>query len=353
MKTIVLTGGGTAGHVMPNLSLVPYLTEAGFTCTYIGSHDGIEKELVQKAGLPYHAISAGKLRRYFDWQNFTDMFRVIKGVGDARKALKKIKPDVVFSKGGFVTVPVTLAAKMLKIPVVAHESDMTPGLANKLAFPFCTKILTTFPETCKYIKGEAVAVGAPIRDEIKTGDRATGLSLLGFTGEKPVLLVMGGSLGSQTVNGAVQSALPELLKQYQICHIVGKGNLNGALMNTPGYRQFEYVAEDLKHLFAAADLMVSRAGANAIHEILALQLPALLIPLGLSASRGDQIMNANSFQKQGYVHVLEEEGITGDKLLDAVCALWADRDALKAAMAAAPVQNTLQTITDILVQEAK
>jgi len=210
MNTIVLTGGGTAGHVMPNLSLVPYLTEAGFTCTYIGSHDGIEKDLVQKAGLPYHAISAGKLRRYFDWQNFTDMFRVIKGVGDARKALKKIKPDVVFSKGGFVTVPVTLAAKMLKIPVVAHESDMTPGLANKLAFPFCTKILTTFPETCKYIKGEAVAVGAPIRDEIKTGDRATGLSLLGFTGEKPVLLVMGGSLGSQTVNGAVQSALPEL-----------------------------------------------------------------------------------------------------------------------------------------------
>ena len=308
---IIMTGGGTAGHVTPNLALVSRLEKEGFEIKYIGSLDGIEKEIIQKNNIPYYSISSGKLRRYFDVKNFTDPFKVLKGVFQAKKILKKEKPDVIFSKGGFVTVPVVIAATMKKIPVVAHESDMTPGLANKLASPFCDKLCVTFRESLKYIKdNKGVLTGSPIREEILMGSKEKGLRICGFTGNKEVLFVMGGSLGSVVINNAIYDNIDELLKKFDIIHICGKGNINTGLKDKKGYKQFEFVDKELPDLMAAASYIVSRAGANSIFEFLALKKPTLLIPLSKKASRGDQILNANSFKKEGYALVMEEEEIT-------------------------------------------
>lgn len=326
MKKIILTGGGTAGHVTPNLALIPKLKERDWEILYIGSYTGIEKELIENAGIEYRGISSGKLRRYFDWKNFTDPFKVIKGYFQSRKIIKEFKPDIVFSKGGFVAVPVTMAAAHKKVPVVAHESDMTPGLANKLSAPYASRICCNFPETLKYLpKEKAVLTGTPIREEILTGSREIGLKICGFNGEKPVLLIIGGSLGSVKVNNAVRSVLDKLNEQFDIIHICGKGNVDESLLNRAGYVQFEYVDKELRDLFAASDLLISRAGANAICEILALKKPNLLIPLSQAASRGDQILNAESFEKQGYSMVLKEEDLNDESLLKAVKKLYDER----------------------------
>ena len=326
MKKIILTGGGTAGHVTPNLALIPNLKERDWEILYIGSYTGIEKQLIENAGIEYRGISSGKLRRYFDWKNFTDPFKVIKGYFQSRKIIKEFKPDIVFSKGGFVAVPVTMAAAHKKVPVVAHESDMTPVLANKLSAPYASRICCNFPETLKYLpKEKAVLTGTPIREEILTGNREKGLKICGFNGEKPVLLIIGGSLGSVKVNSAVRSVLDKLNDQFDIIHICGKGNVDESLLNRAGYVQFEYVDKELRDLFAASDLLISRAGANAICEILALKKPNLLIPLSQAASRGDQILNAESFEKQGYSMVLKEEDLNDESLLKAVKKLYDER----------------------------
>ena len=347
-KKIVLTGGGTAGHVSPNIALLPYLREAGYEITYIGSKNGIEKNLIADFGLPYVGISTGKLRRYFDVKNFTDPFRVIHGFGEARRFLKKNRPDVVFSKGGFVSVPVVRAAASLKIPCVIHESDMTPGLANKLCFRAARKICCNFPETLKMLPaGKAVLTGTPIRDELFTGEREKGLALCGFSADKPVLMVMGGSQGSVSVNNAVRTNLTELLKTFQIVHLCGKGNLDTALEGVEGYRQFEYVKKDLKHLFAAADLLVSRAGANAICEILALGKPNLLIPLPTKGSRGDQLLNAESFAAQGFSEVLEDEK-AADLIVEKAVDLYNNRAKYLEAMKASHQTDAIPIIMGLI-----
>ena len=349
MKKIILTGGGTAGHVTPNLALVPELKKRGYEILYIGSINGIEKELAEKAGLPYEGISSGKLRRYFDLKNFSDPFRVIKGFFEAARIMKKFRPDIVFSKGGFVAVPVTMAARTAGVPVISHESDMTPGLANRLAGPFATKICCNFPETVKLLPaGKAVLSGSPIREEILKGDAGTGLKFLGFDGEKPRLMVIGGSLGAVHVNDAVRRVLPKLLERFDVIHICGKGNLDESLQGLAGYRQFEYVSEELKDFFAAADIVISRAGANAICELLALKKPNLLIPLPANASRGDQILNADSFRKQGFSMVLTEENMTDGTLLSAVEELWNDRQQYIDAMSASPLHNGVGVIIDLI-----
>lgn len=347
-KKIVLTGGGTAGHVSPNIALLPYLREEGYEITYIGSKNGIEKDLIADYDLPYYGISTGKLRRYFDLKNFTDPFRVIHGFAEARRYLRKIKPDVVFSKGGFVSVPVVRAAGSLRIPCVIHESDMTPGLANKLCFRSAAKICCNFPETLKTLPaGKAVLTGTPIRDELFTGDRQKGLTLCGFTEDKPVLMVMGGSQGAMSVNVAVRQNLPALLERFQVVHLCGKGRFDTSLQNVEGYRQFEYVKEDLRHLFAAADLLVSRAGANAICEILALHKPNLLIPLPTKGSRGDQILNANSFAEQGFSEVLPDEEASAG-LVEKVVQLYEDRDRYIEAMRGSGQTNAIPVIMELL-----
>ena len=348
MKRIVLTGGGTAGHVTPNMALVPKLIDEGYDIAYIGSYEGMERKLIDDIGVPYYGISSGKLRLYFDLKNFTDPFRVIKGYFEAKKILKKLHPNVVFSKGGFVTVPVVIAAKKLHIPVIIHESDMTPGLANKLSIPSASKVCCNFPETIEHLpKGKAVLTGSPIRQELFQGRKETGLKLCGFQADKPVLLIIGGSLGSVAINNAIRNNLDELLKTYQIIHLCGRGNLDQSLDTRKGYRQFEYVKDDLKHYFACADVVVSRAGANAICELLALRKPNVLIPLGLNASRGDQILNAKSFEKQGYSYVLQEEDVTSETLLNAVNTVYSQRQTYINAMNQSKLANPIETIVNL------
>lgn len=354
MKKIVLTGGGTAGHVTPNIALIPFLKENGYDVHYIGSYDGIEKRLVSDLGVPYYGISSGKLRRYLSLRNLTDPFRVIKGLSEANKLMKLIEPDIVFSKGGFVTVPVVMAAGKHNIPAIIHESDMTPGLANKLCRKHAVKVCCNFPETVKLIPdGKGILTGSPIRKELLTGDRAAGLKLCGFTTEKPVIMVIGGSLGALHVNEAIRAILHDLLRSYQVIHICGKGKVDKSFYETTGYYQFEYVNEELKNLFAAADIVVSRAGANVICELLAMKKPNLLIPLPANASRGDQILNANSFKKQGYSDVLLEEDMTNDTLLEAINNLYNNREQYIKAMDSSKLNDSINAIIDLIVKYSK
>ena len=349
MKRIVLTGGGTAGHVTPNIALLPHLKKLGYDIQYIGSYDGIEKKLIEELGISYHGISSGKLRRYFDIKNFSDPFRVAKGFFQAKKLLKQLKPDIIFSKGGFVTVPVVQAAKTQHIPVILHESDMTPGLANRLALPAALKICCNFPETVSHLpEGKAVVTGSPIREELRHGKRLSALQFCGFTADKPVLLSIGGSLGSVAVNQAIRSILPELLQSFQVIHLCGKGNLDPSLNDTSGYVQYEYIKNELADLFALADIVVSRAGANAICELLELRKPNLLIPLSAAASRGDQILNAASFQKQGFSVVLQEEDLTSDLLLDRILNLYENRQTYINAMDKSSASNAVDTIVALI-----
>nr|WP_288556077.1 undecaprenyldiphospho-muramoylpentapeptide beta-N-acetylglucosaminyltransferase [uncultured Mediterraneibacter sp.] len=354
MKRIILTGGGTAGHVTPNIALLPRLKELGYDIQYIGSYNGIEKELIEPFGIPYHGISSGKLRRYFSMKNFSDPFRVLKGFSEANKLIRDLKPDVIFSKGGFVSVPVVLAGKKNKVPVVIHESDMTPGLANKLSLPSAAKVCCNFPETLEHLPADkAVLTGSPIRQELLSGNKIAALDLCGFSADKPVILVIGGSLGSVVVNNAVRLALPELLEQFHVIHLCGKGKLDASLNSVEGYAQFEYIKSELRDIFALADVVISRAGANAICELLALRKPNLLIPLSANASRGDQILNARSFERQGFSVVIEEEELSKELLLESVRDLYANRDTYMSAMRKSTLQNSIETITNIIEEVRK
>ena len=349
MKKIVLTGGGTAGHVSPNLALIPHLKAAGYDISYIGTEKGIEHEMIAKVpGIHYYAVKSGKLRRYFSWQNFTDPLRVIAGAFQSAHLMGKLKPDVVFSKGGFVSVPVVVGAWLHRIPVVCHESDLTPGLANKLCKPFARRFATTFPECAQALGAKAEMTGTPLRPELFQGSRAKGLALLGFTGEKPVLLMMGGSLGAQSVNKVLREALPELLPRFVVCHICGKGNLDASLEGKAGYRQLEFVDKDLPDVLAVADLVLSRAGSNALCEFQALGRPMLLVPYPKGASRGDQILNAQSLEKRGLCRVLLQENLTKDTLVQALTALWADRAALEKALHDAPPADGTRRVLEMI-----
>lgn len=355
-KTIILTGGGTSGHVSLNEAIIPSLIEAGYKVHYIGSHLGIEKELIGNAfpDVPYHSISSGKLRRYFSMKNFTDPFRVLAGIGQALAVIRKVKPTVIFSKGGFVSVPVVIAAKLASVPVVVHESDVTPGLANKLALPFASHIFTVFKETVKHLPSDkATCTGSIIRQQLLEGDRVKGLALCGFTSYKPVLLVMGGSLGSVVLNDALRSNLPQLLKTYQIIHLCGKGNLDESLQGLTGYKQFDYVTTELPDLLHAADTIVSRAGSNSIFEFLALHKPMLLIPLSAAKSRGDQILNANLFKKQGFAHVLEEEQLNQASFMGAPDELASNSETIVDSMIDAERPKTPHEMVALITQYEK
>lgn len=354
MKKIILTGGGTAGHVTPNIALLPHLKDAGFEISYIGSYTGIEKKLMEELGVRYYGISSGKFRRYLDVKNLTDPFRVLKGLSQAKKLIRQINPDIVFSKGGFVAVPVVIAADKCNIPVIIHESDMTPGLANKLCQKHALKVCCNFPETVKMIaNGKGVLTGSPIRQELLYGDRAAGLNYCGFNTAKPVLMVIGGSLGALHINEAVRAILPKLLERFQIIHVCGKGKTDESFNDTTGYRQFEYVNEELKDLFAAADVVISRAGANVICELLAMRKPNLLIPLPAEASRGDQLLNAASFKKQGYSAVLEENEMTDNSLFNAIVELYEQREKYITAMSSGKQKDSISTIMDLIKKYCK
>ena len=348
MKKIVLTGGGTAGHVTPNMALIEKLRQMNYDIAYIGTVDGIEKGLIEGMKVPYFGISSGKLRRYFSWKNFSDPFRVIKGYFQAKKLLKEINPDVVFSKGGFVAVPVVYAAKKRGIPAVIHESDMTPGLANKLCIKKATKVCCNFEATLSHLPaGKAVHTGTPLRKELFMGSRERGLEINGFTNGMPVLLIVGGSTGAQRVNEAVRNIMPKLLETFQVIHICGKGKTDPEFDHISGLRQYEYVSDDLKDMFAAADIVISRAGANAVSELLALKKPNILIPLSIG-SRGDQVLNAEAFEKSGYSYVLREEELTDENLMKALKTVNNDREKYISAMETATERDATEIISKML-----
>lgn len=349
MKKIVLTGGGTAGHVTPNIALLPSLKEAGFEVHYIGSYEGIEKKLIEDMGIPYYGISSGKLRRYFDVKNFSDPFRVVKGLSEANRILKKIQPDVVFSKGGFVTVPVVMAAKRNHIPAIIHESDMTPGLANKLCIPSATKVCCNFKETFDLLpEGKAVLTGTPIRKELFEGSAQKAAEFCGLSTDKPTILIIGGSSGSVVINNIVRESLEDILKDFQVIHLCGKDHLDASLTNTPGYVQFEYISKELRDLFALCDLVISRAGANAICELLALKKPNILIPLSKAASRGDQILNAKSFKKNGFSYVIEEEELSKASLLNAIRDVSTHKNEYITAMNESEMSDSIKVIMNLI-----
>lgn len=352
-KKIVLTGGGTLGHVTPHLALIPHLKEMGYEIHYIGSEKGMEVEKIATVpGVHYHPVKTGKLRRYFSWQNFTDPFRVLAGAIQSARLMGKLRPDVVFSKGGFVAVPVVLGAWLHRIPVVCHESDLTPGLANKLCKPMARRIATTFPECAAALGPKAEMTGTPLRPELFRGSRAKGLSLLHFDGSKPILLMMGGSSGAQAVNKALREALPQLTRQFDVAHLCGKGNLDASLEGTPGYTQMELLNDDLPDALACTDLVLSRAGSNALCEFQALGKPMLLVPYPKGASRGDQILNAQSLAKRGLCRYLLQENMTPESLVTALNETWADRDTLVAALCAAPPADGTQRVLE-LIEEAR
>ena len=354
MKKIVLTGGGTAGHVTPNLALIPRLLADGWEIHYIGAADSAEQELIGRVPeVIFHAVSVGKLRRYFDLKNFSDPFRVLKGIRQATDLIRKIKPDVVFSKGGFVSVPVVYGAKMNRVPVITHESDMTPGLANKLCLPFSRVQCCTFPEAVKYAKGKGVHTGSPIRPEILQGDKEKGLKRFGFHGNLPVIMVVGGSSGAQAINQVVWQCLPRLTENFQVLHLCGKGNLSPVYEGTANYAQREYLNEEMAEAYACADILISRAGSNALCEILAARKPALLIPYPKDASRGDQLLNAESFRARGFSYVLQQEDMNPDSLIQAVENLYHDRGMLYEAMATEPTANGVDNVLEQIYKYVK
>lgn len=353
---ILLTGGGTAGHVSVNEALIPVFQERGYEVHYIGSHEGIEKELIGNRfpEVTYHAIQSGKLRRYFSMKNFTDPFRVGVGLLQARSIIRKLKPELIFSKGGFVSVPVALAGQLAKVPVVVHESDVTPGLANKLAVPFATHVFTVFEQTLNYVpKVKATCSGAVIRPELFSGNKEKGLSFVEFDGTKPVLIIMGGSQGSKLVNNAVRKELAAITEIFDVIHLCGKGHLDESLSAYEGYKQLEYVTSELPDLLAASDFAVSRAGSNAIFELLALEKPMLLIPLSAAQSRGDQILNANYFQSLGLANVIEEEALEKTSLASEIVQLKNDESRLSKQMAENEKPKTPEEMASLILSFQK
>lgn len=349
MKTIILTGGGTAGHVTPNIALIPELQKEGWNIIYIGAHEGIEKKLIEKEGIPYYSVSTGKLRRYFSTKNFTDVFRVAEGIKDAVLIIRKLKPDLIFSKGGFVALPVVLGGRFNRVPVIVHESDITPGLANKIAIPIAKTVCTTFPETLKYIpEKKGVNTGTPIRKALFNGKKEKGFEICGFDDKKPIIMMMGGSLGSVKINVDLRKALKSLLNDFQLIHICGKGNVDKSFENISGYKQFEYLSDELPHIFAMSDIIVSRAGSNSISEFLALRKPNLLIPLSSNASRGDQILNAESFEKQGFSMVLNESEMNEITIEQAIRKLYNSREKYVSKMNESSLANGVEEVMNII-----
>jgi UDP-N-acetylglucosamine--N-acetylmuramyl-(pentapeptide) pyrophosphoryl-undecaprenol N-acetylglucosamine transferase len=333
VRHVLFTGGGTAGHVIPAIPVMTRLLNEGIEISFVGSDSGLEEQLLQDVAVNYHAIAAGKLRRYFSLENLFDVFRVARGCLQAAFLIRRVRPDVVFSKGGFVSFPVVLAAWLWRVPVVAHESDLTPGLANRLALPFIRTLCVNFAGSERHLQdsrftGEVLLTGTPVREALTGGDAERGRRLLGFAGNKPLLVVTGGSLGADAINQTVRDALSELLVRCDVVHVCGTGKT--LEMQRDGYRQFEFVADTWGDILAAADLVISRAGANSLYELFLLGKPNLLIPLSAKVSRGDQVENARYACSLGYSRVLDEEALAPSTLLATVTEMLDELPALRA-----------------------
>lgn len=322
---VVFAGGGTAGHVLPTIPIMRALRQQGAELAFIGGASGLEQGYLADEPVPYFGIASGKLRRYFSWRNLADAFAVLRGVWQSYWLLGRLKPTVIFSKGGYVSFPVVLAGWLRRIPVVGHESDFSPGLANRLAIPFLSVMCTSFPSRRPAgLRGELLHSGNPLRPELLAGSAHQGRALVQAPSDRPLVLVTGGSLGAQALNRVARAAAPRLVELCWLVHVCGPGKT--VAMKVPGYRQLEYVSQGWGDLLAAADLVVSRAGANALFELLALGKPNILIPLPLAASRGDQIENAVFAEREGYSRVIPEQALNEEVLIAAVRAQLAEAE---------------------------
>ncbi len=363
--TLALTGGGTAGHVWPHFALFDSpagplkkaWNEGQLRVVYFGSQEGMERSLVETvmgSAWTYVPVQTGKLRRYFSLKNFVDPFRIVVGFAQALLALRREKVGVLFSKGGFVSAPVVWAAWVLRIPVVIHESDVTPALATRLTLPFARWVLTAFPGTQKYLPSSVRPrlrnTGLPLRASLFSSQRSVALQHFGISSEKPVLLVFGGSLGARALNRAVEAAHVSLLEHFEVLHIVGKGKADDVDLprDLAGYHQFEFLGEDMKHAYAAADLALCRAGASTLFELAAARIPMVLVPLGLDQSRGDQIVNAKIFSEQGWACVLPEKELQPETLVRTCREMLAEKDVWKARLDSAPGLDASVQVSELI-----
>lgn len=349
MQTILFTGGGTAGHVTPNIAIMNKFLASGWKVIYVGSRHGIEREIIEKHELPYFSIATGKLRRYFSWRTFVEPFAILLGIFQAFIFCYKVKPKVIFSKGGFVSFPVVVGAWLNRIPVIIHESDFTPGLANKMSFPFATKICVTFEEGKQNIDSKkSVFTGIPIRESLLKGLPEKGRALCQFNDTDPVLLILGGGQGSMIINQNIRVILPRLIKKFQVAHVCGKGKVDPSFSNKQ-YKQFEYLNDELADILACSELVISRAGATSLYELLRLKKPHILIPLSRRASRGDQILNAKYFSEKGLSTVLLEEELSSEHLLEMIEKIYSRRVELQQKLSDFSLPDSTQIIyTEIL-----
>ena len=338
----------------PSFAIIRHFLSLGWEVHYVGSTTGMEEALVAPLHVSFHSIPTGKLRRYVSLENLLDVFRVLMGIWSAFWLCRRLRPRVVFSKGGYVSFPLVVGAWLNRAPVIAHESDLTPGLANRMSYPFVRRICVTFEQTRRHLGSErAVHTGTPVREELLNGDAAAGRRLLGFDDRTPIVLFVGGSLGAMRLNDVVREALLRLTRDYQVVHIVGGGNLDIELNATPRYRQYEYLTDQYADVVAAADMVVSRAGANSVYELVVLAKPHVLVPLPRRASRGDQIENAEHTRGRGWSDVIADEALTAEGLLDALQDLMGHLDERRRLLEQFEAPRSVALITSLLESEAR
>lgn len=351
MKKIVLTGGGTAGHIMPNLALLPYLEKEFDKIYYLGAKDSMEERIIKQYNkVEFISIPTTKLIRKLTLKNLAIPFKLINGIFKTKKIIKQINPNVIFCKGGFVSVPVAIAGKKCKIPVISHESDLSMGLANKIILKFANVVCTTFEDTAK-ISRKCVCTGTPIRDQIFKGNKRNILNeFKTHNSQKSTILFFGGSLGSKNINSIVEKNVDMLLEKYNVIHITGKNNKNKIVKN--GYFQKEFV-DNIEDYFALSDIVICRGGANSLFELLALNKPMLIIPLSKAESRGDQIENAEYFKKNKFAEVLMEEELNINSLLFKLEYINKNFNIIVSNTKKANVKDANKKITGIIVKNAK
>jgi len=344
MKIIVLTGGGTAGHIMPNLALLPELQKEFDKIYYLGAKNSMEEKIIlEYKNIEFISIPTTKLIRKLTLKNLLIPFKLINSINKTKKILKQIKPDVIFCKGGFVSVPVAIAGKQCKIPVVSHESDLSMGLANKIILKFANKVCTSFEDTAK-ISNKCICTGTPIRQQIFNGNKQNILSKFKPDINKPTILFFGGSLGSKKINTLVENSIDELIKKYNVLHIIGKGNKNN--ITKPNYYAVEF-AGSIENFFASADIVICRGGANSLFELLALKKPMLIIPLSKAESRGDQLENAEYFKNHYHAEVLQESEATTTTLLNKLNNINLNRHKIVSLMTKTNI-NANKNIVDVI-----
>lgn len=372
---LAITGGGSGGHTLPAVtihdSFVDYFSDKDehFESIYIGSHSGIEKDVAEKKNIKYFSISTGKLRRYFSFQNFTDGFLIIKGVWDAFRILLKFKPDAVFSTGGFVSVPVVIAAKLLSIPAIIHEQTSHVGLANKIASYFARKVACTFENSKKYFpENKVIQTGQPIRKELFTGSKDKAYDIFDLDNSLPLIYITGGSQGSHKINQTIKEILPELLKHCNIIHQCGKSQGHNdddelkEFKNTLSsdfkrrYRVQDFIhADELKHILNGTDLLIGRAGAGTVSEALALRIPSIYIPLAI-AQRNEQYYNAKNLADLGGAIIILEADLKSDSLKENILNLLKNPEQLKImkeSMSKSSIQNASELILELIMNEIK